>query len=192
MTFLQHPIEWEGYLKWRQEIALSSRFLPEETLKLQKLGLWGGAVCLTHSFSYLSEKVKLCYFLPRTGLEPVNMNKWTCQSIRMPPQWPLHSLGSIFSCLNSLRDDTVSVLPTRSRVGIAKPLPAAFYWSLFWRVPLRCPVTCMAIHFEPSSSSHSTPAACSRRAVSTCLIVRDTPSGLSVSMSKTLPPRPPL
>lgn len=126
-------------------------------------------------FKYLSEEVKLCYFLPRTCVEPVTMNKWTCRSICQPPRRRLHSLGSIFSCPNSVGDDTVSVLPSRSRVGIAKPLPAAFCWSPFWRVPLRCPVTCMAIRFEPSSSSHSTPAACSRRAVSTCLIVRDTP-----------------
>jgi hypothetical protein len=67
---------------------------------------------------------------------------------------------------------SVFILSPRSKVGIERPPPVAFCWSRFWRVLSRYPVTCTAIPFGPSSSSRSTSAACSRRAASTCLIVR--------------------
>lgn len=80
----------------------------------------------------------------------------------------------------------VSVLPTRSKVGTARPPPVAFCWCRFWRGPLPCPVTCTATRSGPSCSSHSTLAACSRRAASTYLTVRDTP--LPRAVPCTAPP----
>lgn len=80
-----------------------------------------------------------------------------------------------------------SVLPTRFKVGTARPPPVAFCWCRFWRGPLLCPVTCTATRSGPSCSSHSTSAACSRRAASTCLTVRDTRLPRAVTCTEPAP-----
>lgn len=63
----------------------------------------------------------------------------------------------------------------RFRVGIGKLRPVVSCWFQSWKVHLHCPVTYMETHFEHSCSSHSMLAACWRRAVSICLMVRNIP-----------------
>lgn len=61
----------------------------------------------------------------------------------------------------------------RFRVGIGKPHPVVSCWFQSWKARLLCPVTYTETHFELSCSSLSTLAACWRRVVSICLMVRN-------------------
>lgn len=61
----------------------------------------------------------------------------------------------------------------RFRAGTGRPPPVGSCWCQCWRAPLPCPVTCTGTRSELSSSSPSTWAACWRRAVSICLMVRN-------------------
>lgn len=75
---------------------LSSTFFAQETQKLQKYRPWGGACAHLTVFPSVHQEVKLYFFLSTACLEPVNMDKWPCQSRCMPLLSRVHSLQSIF------------------------------------------------------------------------------------------------
>ena len=134
-------------------------------------------MCLTQTFEYSTggqtERVPA---RKRTGSEPVHIcSERANRCAGRPLGRALRERYFSLVCAKLGMTLFVSLLPSRSKVGIEKPPPVAFCWSRFWRVPLPCPVTCTGTRFEPSSSSRSTSAVCSRKGASTSLTVRDTP-----------------
>lgn len=148
-------------------------------------------MCSPHGPSGICQEVILCFFL----LGRV-CNQWTLISEHVSQCAGCPQAAPSLKVLSLVRGNLevtlcVSVFSARSKVGTARPPPVAFCWCRCWRVPLHCPVICMATHSGPSSSSRSTSAVCSRRAVSTCLTVRHAPTPPPprgpVSASRPLP-----